>query len=459
MFYLAADDHLLESYALQTFDELARIGSTDRVHLVALLDRVGGTSIHPKWSDTRRFYIRKGGVLVVDAGTPQEDCPNQECDMGDPDTLARFIAWAQSEESGHRAKHYALILWGHGTGFTLNPVGNTLLDDSLRRTYLDSFRERYGEWRERKNLHCLLFGLAAPPKEILTDVSSGRSLRNKAVQRVLAASPNHSVDVLGLDACLMGMIETAYAMKDVATVMTASEQDIPGTSMDYGWVRELVEDPDLQPAEIGSAMVRGYCRKYRGCDRSEGRNRTLSAVNLKDVNEVAGRLDGLSCVLRAAIRDEEARLKVAKARGDCLIYGDFAESGRSAAFHNIDLLHFCERLIAANVSADVTAAAKPVIEAVRHAVIASYADRDEKCHDYGSSGIGIYFPRTKDQFDSDVYAAAYNSTGSDPDTPDFVREREWPKFLKEYSAFRDTNVIVESSPPCMALPECGVKSR
>jgi hypothetical protein len=397
------------------------------------------------WSDTRRFFIQKGGVLAVDSGTPQEDCRDHECDMASPDTLAHFIKWAETE---HRAKHYALILWGHGMGFTNNLTVNSLLDDTQRRNYLRAFTEPSGEWRGKRKLGCILFALAAPPKGMMTDLSSGQTLRNRAVEQVIGESPNHMVDVLGLDACLMGMIETAYAMKDVATVMTASEQDIPGTSLSYDWVRDLTEHPDRKPEAIAAAMVRGYCNKYRACDGKGGRNRTLAAVSLKEVSNVADRLDQLSRALRAAIKNKDARDKVAKARGECLIYGDFSEFGKSGAFHNIDLLHLCDRLIAADVSADVTAAAKPAIEALRRAVIASYADHDEKCQDYGSSGLGIYFPRTKELFEHDELHKVYDKHSVDPDTPDFVKQRDWPDFIKEYSSFNDTNLGVTTPPPC-----------
>ena len=176
MFYIAADDSLLERFGIDSFNELARIGSTDRVHLVALLDRVHSTKIKPVWSETRRFFIQRGRTLEVEPGTPAPDCPNAECDMGSPQTLASFLEWAEKE---HAAKHYALIIWGHGVGFTYESMTPPIIGTVKRRGW-NPLEKRVEAFRLDGQLRCEISAFA-PPKGIATDQTDRSTLRNRNV--------------------------------------------------------------------------------------------------------------------------------------------------------------------------------------------------------------------------------------------------------------------------------------
>jgi hypothetical protein len=73
-------------------DELAALGSTDNVHVVALIDRTPGYVRNmDDWTNTRLYYIEKGDYPDNNRGTFWVDMENDEMNMSDSNTLAWFL--------------------------------------------------------------------------------------------------------------------------------------------------------------------------------------------------------------------------------------------------------------------------------------------------------------------------------------------------------------------------------
>ncbi|MBN1582988.1 MAG: hypothetical protein JXA89_19925, partial [Anaerolineae bacterium] len=93
MMYQDADDKILEQDIYLDLNEAERVGSSDRVHIVAQVDRFNaGYQGDGDWSSTKRFYITRdddlkavGSQLVADLG---------EANMSDGQTLVDFVTWA-----------------------------------------------------------------------------------------------------------------------------------------------------------------------------------------------------------------------------------------------------------------------------------------------------------------------------------------------------------------------------
>ena len=89
MLYQDADDKILEQDIYVDLNEAERVGSSDRVHVVAQVDRYkAGYPGDGDWSVARRFYLtrdedlqRLGSQQVADLG---------EVNMSDGDTLVDF---------------------------------------------------------------------------------------------------------------------------------------------------------------------------------------------------------------------------------------------------------------------------------------------------------------------------------------------------------------------------------
>lgn len=127
--------------------------------------------------------------------------------MDDPDTLRDFIT---ETAAAHPADHYALILWGHGCG--------------------------------------PLFG-------VCHDELTGGLLTLPEIRTALTDSGIH-FDWVGFDSCMMGTVETAYALRGLADYMLASEDTVSARGMDYEtFLSEWAADPTVPAADVAKAAI------------------------------------------------------------------------------------------------------------------------------------------------------------------------------------------------------------
>jgi Clostripain family len=90
------------------------------------------------------------------------------------------------------------------------------------------------------------------------DDDTGNFLYDSDVQQIiaeLAVRLGRKLDVVGYDACLMAMIETAYGFRNSAAVMVASEELEPGAGWDYAAVmKSITSNPTMGPSELANAL-------------------------------------------------------------------------------------------------------------------------------------------------------------------------------------------------------------
>ncbi|MBN2341611.1 MAG: hypothetical protein JXX29_04355 [Deltaproteobacteria bacterium] len=199
MMYMDADSNL-EADMLIDLEEVSRVNTSDWLNILVLFDRHAQYDVSDgNWTGTRLFKVNPavaGGLERLSEPLYLEltnTGDNEEKDMGDPATLDEFVYFSMSQ---FPADHYALVLSGHGNG-----------------------------WSKKG-------GEDAPPdpKFICSDdsgTSNGISIQGELAP-LLA---NRGIDVLGFDACLMGMVEVAWAVKDSVSYVIASE----GNEASYGW--------------------------------------------------------------------------------------------------------------------------------------------------------------------------------------------------------------------------------
>jgi hypothetical protein len=225
MVYLDADNNL-ENFGIQDFLEMAKVGSTANVNIVVQMDRISGyDSRYDNWTDTRRGLVRQwdkpGSSWGASIG---------EANMGAQSTLSDFMNWSMTN---YKANNYALVLWNHGGGYD-----GICWDDSNQSDRLE-----------------------------LKEISAA------------LANLSDTVDVVGADACLMGMTEFAYQIRNHASVMVAAEELTPGQGWNYTRVlSDLTASSKMTAAEFGSAIVKGFGDYYGALDT--GVQETLSAIDL-----------------------------------------------------------------------------------------------------------------------------------------------------------------------------------
>lgn len=212
MVYICASD--LESQTGQATWDIQQMLEARLPETVNLILETGGTEdwmleeIDP--SVNQRFQVQNG-VL-----TPLENDLGRR-NMGEAETLSDFIAYCAEN---YPAKRNMLILWDHGLG-SLEGFGHD---------------EYY-------------------PEDSLTLDEMQSAILDAGV----------TFEWIGFDACLMSTLETAWALRDCAEYLIASQDYTPGGGWDYtGWLNALAENPDIPTVELADTLMADFIKECGG---------------------------------------------------------------------------------------------------------------------------------------------------------------------------------------------------
>lgn len=355
MVYMAADNNL-ETYGIQDMNELESVGSTEDVSVVAQMDRSSSyDTSNGNWSGARRYYVTHDddtstihSQLISDLGTT---------DMASPETLTDFIQWATTN---YPAEHYLLVVWDHGRG-----------------------------WRSPTEA---LLNVPREVKSICIDDSAHDEMSLSKLTQALNNA--HRADIVLFDACLMGMTEVAYAIKDNADIMISSEENVPVQGQAYGQLlNHIVSNPQLSPNDFSHAIVDDYINFYSD---GYGGTFTLSAINLHALDQLTAATDQLATAITSNLGAVRSSVEAARSSTQ---HFDF-DKGEYRYYR--DLYDFA-RLIHNEVpNAAVNTAAQGVMSAVNNTVLyeGHLGSGVQNAH-----GISIYLP------DPGTALSQYNSLG------------------------------------------------
>jgi len=343
MIYLDSDNNL-ESAGIADINEMEIAGSTTDVNIVVQVDRIPYSVLasnnegylddtsNGNWTGTRRYYINQdsdpiqiNSQLISDLG---------ELNMGDPQTLVNFTSWVATN---YPAKKYLLIIWNHGGGFRSPTYTN---------------------------------------KDIAwDDTDGGDKITMPELEYALSAinAQIGNVDIVGMDACFMGMTEVAYQIKDYAGILIASEESVPFSGWPYDAIlEELTGNPLISPGQLSADIVDKYIYSY------PYNNVTQSAIDLNYMNALASQLSDLAL----AIMSDTLTPK-----------GVYIDAAYSSQYYGdpdfIDLYDFCDKIFNRSNSLEIKNMAIIIQQTLSSTVINS---------DYsgwgvsGSKGLSIYFP-------------------------------------------------------------------
>ncbi|OAF19643.1 clostripain-related cysteine peptidase [Bradyrhizobium neotropicale] len=407
----------LEPDAIQNFREIASVGSTDKVNVVVEFGRpkTHVTEEAEGWSGVLRFYVKKGQQPVPSAAVMDLRKKPDLSDMGSPAALNDFIDWSVKT---YPAKRYMLVVWNHGQGWRFQMAR----DASLRVT---------GAARLPASTVQAMSEIASNPSEspqvggfraVSFDDDTGRFLYNSDVQKSvaqLATRLNRKLDLIGYDACLMSMIETAYGFRTSANAMVASEELEPGAGWDYAAVmKSITTKPTMTPTELADAVVDAYKARYGNRHLT-----TLSVVDLTKVANASTSVSDFAKALESALATERSSIKSARLKLQTYGAGDGLRT-------SIDLPSFLEFYVASTSDERMKTLAKKTLDAVNQTVLTNYASTKSTTAT-GSKGLAIYFPAERSDFDSDPYKDGYVKTNTDHQV-EFVAKERWADFLHSY---------------------------
>ncbi len=417
MVFLNAKNNL-EEFSFLNFEQMAKVGSTDDVNILVEFGRpqqhYTQENTFGDWSKTLRFQVTEGMTpteknAVLDLGA---------VNMGDGAALADFVEWSREN---YPAKRYMLALWDHGQGWRRRSA--VTVRHAARGAVALSRAAALADVGDQLGSMAPLpedLRVTGSFKYVSHDEDTGDKLYNREIQDALKPLIRAGkIDLIGFDACLMSMLETGYALRRLGSVMVGSEELEPGDGWSYdNFLRPLVAKPNVSAAELGRLMVHGYREYYGNRDAT-----TLSAVSLRKMSSVAGALSSFAEVARASLDTQRPIIK--KARSRCANYAP------GYGLNSIDLIRFLDNVSAIDgVDDELAAAAKTAAKAARGAVIENYASTMRQGK-FGSNGIAIYFPATREDFNNDPDRDGYLE-GNTLYPVEFVQRQEWASFLRDY---------------------------
>ncbi|ACL04195.1 peptidase C11 clostripain [Desulfatibacillum aliphaticivorans] len=288
-------DNNIEADAIEDFyDELYPQGTNEYINFIVLFDRISGYDwTHDNWFGTRMYVVTPDTVksdvyLYQDWG---------EQNMGDQSTLQAF---AETAFTDFPAEHSVLVLWDHGSGwqgeYKSLPAEERDAPFTGAEVELPLPHQVAARLASKKS--------TAPPagededtfpvKAISYDNTSGSD--SLSLTEVSGAIENAGlvVDVVAMDACLMGMVEVAYELRNVARYFVASGDSVSAKGFDYADIgQRLTADNAPGARSIASALVDSFENYYGSFDYMA----TLSAWDLTLMDPFFNALENFSSIL------------------------------------------------------------------------------------------------------------------------------------------------------------------
>ncbi len=385
LLYQDADDEVLEQDIFLDFNEAERVGSSDKVNIVAQIDRyAGGFDGDGNWSSTRRYYLtqdrdlnRINSELVEDLG---------EVSMADPQTLVDFVTWAVK---AYPADKYALILSDHGMGWP-------------------------GGWTDPR---------PSTPRNVNIPLAQGLKGNmlythdiDQALEQIRRQTGIDRFEMIGMDACLMAHLEVFSAMAPHTRYLLASQETEPALGWAYSsFLGALEKNPAMDGAQLGELIVSSYIVEDerilddearaeflrqgspmqslfgrpadvdpRQLSRQIGRTITLTAADLDALPGLIESVDRLAYAMQSDNQSVVARVRT-YAQSFTSIFG------KEVPASYIDLGDFAALLRQESGNAAVRSAAQEVIDQIGRVVIAEKHGPEKP----GSTGVSIYFPNSQ----------------------------------------------------------------
>ncbi len=439
MLYEDADDKVLEQDIYLDLNEAERVGSNDRVRIVAQMDRFkAGFRGDGDWSDARRYYITFDRDLQRVRSQEVESLG--EVNMSDGATLADFVTWAVEN---YPADKYALILSDHGLGW---PGGWS--DDAP------------GKGRVTVDRNIPLVG-------VLGDQLYLNEL-DQTLAKIRSQAGIDKFELIGMDACLMGHIEVLAALAPHARYAVVSQETEPALGWAYtSFLGKLAQNPSMDGAEMSKSIVQSYIDDDQRIVDDQARaemvgrgspmgslygsvsaeqvaqemeqNVTLTAVALASVPALMNSVNELAFQLQNTRQQE-----VAKARSYAQSFTSIFGSNVPPSY--IDLGNFVGLLKQVTKNRDVAAAADGVLATLQDAVIAE-KHGDKKA---GATGVSIYFPNSQIYQHPAAGAQSYTAIANR-----FAQQSLWDDFL----AFHYTGRSFQAGQGAVVAPERGATVR
>lgn len=232
MVYMAADNDL-ESEAIANLKQMEH-SNFGKMNVLVLLDRAEEYDrTNGDWTDTRLFEVTHDSTNSNYILSERLDCSilglskreQTELNMASYTVLRNFITFGKNE---YEAEKYALIIWGHGTGWRYASVEGT------RAVAIDDKTNTY-----------------------MSVIDEGKAVRDM------------NLAVIGFDTCFGGTIENLYELKDASAYTVASPSITPSHGWNYTKLLEDLSQSNFSESEIARIMAESSSAKTSVYDNAK----------------------------------------------------------------------------------------------------------------------------------------------------------------------------------------------
>ncbi len=248
--YMAGDNTLYNELT-DDLNEMKMVGSNNDLEIVALTDKINN-------NDSHAYHVLKHNLEEKDL-TEINNTWEDELDMGNGDTLRDFLIWATNE---FPAKRKILIIWNHGSGW------EKVAEDGESFLTVPEIRKSISEYRE-----------------------------------ITEEGP---FTLIGFDACLMGMFEIMYELKNHAEMVHGSEAYEPLEGWTYNNLLYKL-NKNLNNEDLAYHVINDYTESYRNGSVYTSYSVTSSVSSTDKLDKLWNKLDNFSTEINSVLplfRDE-----------------------------------------------------------------------------------------------------------------------------------------------------------
>ncbi len=341
MLYLNGDNNL-ENHVMTDINNIEANCPTANVNMLLMVDRETANADY-NWTNPRIYEIKRDYNSNSIGSTLRENLPENDFDMGDPQTLADFGTMCVN---AYPADHYMLVVYNHGSGW------------------------HKGDKEDNKGISW-------------DDTNGGNyiGIANGELEYALGEIKNtigDNIDIVHFDACLMQMWEVMEAVRPNADFLIASEENGVTGSTDYaGYLTALNNNTSMSPRTLAVEV------------ESECSEKTNSLIELSKIPNLRIAVDGLALALMQA-KDEGYGAAIETARNNAF------EMGGNAS--HIDLWDFAFQVcMINNLPQYLTNACNAIDAAMTNNAVIAY--HNTATHS-DCKGIAIYHPENPNDYNN-----------------------------------------------------------
>lgn len=322
-----------QGYATMDIDEMVN-GEYDESTMDVYLCTGGASSWKRDDIDADEIAVYK----IVDGDLDKLTVIDKEL-MSDPETLSSFIDVCYDDTD---ADCYNLILWNHGAGAMVG----------------------YGQ-----DEHDLTRSILMP--ELKKALGDSQFIKD-----------GNQFEMLGFDACLMGMMEVACTVSDYAHYFVASEEYTPGTGWNYESFGHITDSGDFNGDSMAKIIIDDF-ESYNTMLAFYKPEYLLSCVDLTMTDDLMKAFEDMIEDAMTEI-DEGNYSDLARARSKTKGFGQI---NGEKFYDSIDLYDFAD-----NFSAMYPDSTKKVKDCIDEMVVYSKTNIND------AHGVAFYFPHDNKTF-------------------------------------------------------------